>query len=87
MGCYRGGDDPAPALAYLDRARQLPLVERDRSQAHFFRGTAFRSLEDEDRAQGEFRHAVAADPSFPPPHMTMMAPETVPVEAVRQAGR
>jgi len=87
MGCYRGGDDPAHAFGFLDRALATPLEERDRAQAHFFRGMAFRAKEDEASAQAEFKLAVAADASFPPPHMAMMATELQPVEAIRASGR
>lgn len=88
MGCFRGGDDPAPALAHLDRALAIPLEERDRAQAHFFRGMAYRALEDEDRAVLEFKAAIAADATFAPPHMALApSADLQPVEAIRASGR
>lgn len=87
MGCFRGGDDPAPALAHLDQALELPLEERDLAQAHFFRGMAYRALEDEERAVAELKAAVAADATFAPPHMALAPSEMQPVEAIRASGR
>jgi glyoxylase-like metal-dependent hydrolase (beta-lactamase superfamily II)/Tfp pilus assembly protein PilF len=86
MSCYRGGDDPAPAFAYLDRALQQPLDERDKAQAHFFRGMGFRACEDEERAQAEFRQAIAADATFPPPHMAIAAGDDRANAGPRRAG-
>lgn len=87
MGCFRGGDDPAPALVHLNRALELPLEERDRAQAHFFRGMGFRALEDEEKAVAEFKSAIAADATFAPPHMALAPSEMQPVEAIRASGR
>ena len=87
MGCFRGGDDPAPAFAHLNRAMNLPLEERDRAQAHFFRGMAFRALEDEEKAVAELKAAIAADATFAPPHMALAPSELQPVEAIRASGR
>jgi Tfp pilus assembly protein PilF len=86
MGCYRGGDDPAPAMQLLDRALSTALDDKDRAQAHFFRGMGFRAIEDEERAMAEFKAAVAADPAFPPPHLAMKADQPRTGERPRQAG-
>ncbi len=66
MMAYRGGDDPKPGMAALEKVMSLAAAGRERAEAEFYFGMGCRRLGDETGARGRFGKALSYDPSFMP---------------------
>ena len=69
---YRNGDDPAPGLAYIHRALNLPLTDSQLAQAYFSIGLANRTNGAEAEAKAALAKAIKADPKFMPAQLANM---------------
>ena len=69
---YRNGDDPAPGLAYIHRALNLPLTDTQLAQAYFSIGLANRTNGAEAEAKAALAKAIKADPKFMPAQLANM---------------
>ncbi len=69
---YRNGDDPAPGLAYIHRALNLPLTDTQLAQAYFSIGLANRTNGAEAEAKAALAKAIKANPKFMPAQLANM---------------
>ena len=69
---YRNGYDPAPGLAYIHRALNLPLTDTQLAQAYFSIGLANRTNGAEAEAKAALAKAIKADPKFMPAQLANM---------------
>lgn len=69
---YRNGDDPAPGLAYIQRALSLPLTDTQLAQAYFSVGLANRTNGSETEAKAALARAIKADPTYMPAQLANM---------------
>jgi cyclase len=73
MMAFRGGEDPSPGMALLEKVLEQRPGGRLEAEAHFYLGLGYRRLGRESAAREKFELALAADPAFPPPRLAAMA--------------
>ena len=66
MMAYRGGDDPSQGMRCLRQVLARDVRGRQKAEAEFYLGMAYRRLADESAARRQFEKALKADPSFAP---------------------
>ena len=64
--------NPAPGLAYIHRALNLPLTGTQLAQAYFSIGLANRTNGSETEARAALAKAIKADPKFMPAQLANM---------------
>jgi glyoxylase-like metal-dependent hydrolase (beta-lactamase superfamily II) len=66
MMAYRGGDDPAMGLEFLEAARKLASQPKITAEIDFYTGMGHRRLGNEPRAKEFFKKSLSQNPGFMP---------------------
>lgn len=66
MMAYRGGDDPAMGMIFLEAARRHAQTPAQLAEINFYEGMGRRRLGDETRARELFKKSLSQNPAFMP---------------------